>query len=102
MAQAAEQSQARQRRRRVIGIVTAAQRTPKTLRVVSQYRVRHGKYGKYVRHRTIMHVHDEKNEARVGDRVEIAECRPLSKLKRWRLVRILDRAPQEMATAALA
>ncbi len=102
MVQAAEQSQARKRRRRVIGIVTAAQRTPKTLRVVAQYRVRHAKYGKYVRHRTVMHVHDEKNEARLGDRVEIAECRPISKLKRWCLVRIIDRAPQETATAASA
>ncbi len=101
MAEVAQQSRSRGRRR-VIGTVTAAQRSPKTIRVAVQYRVRHGKYSKYVRRRTVMYVHDEKNEARLGDRVEILECRPMSKMKKWRLVQVVQRAPQEVAAIASA
>ena len=57
---------------------------------VINYLVRHPKYGKYVRRRTSLHVHDERNEARVGDRVEIAECRPISKTKSWTLMRVVE------------
>ena len=99
MAEVAQQSRSRGRRR-VIGKVTAAQRTPKTIRVAVQYRVRHRKYCKYVRRQTVMHVHDEKSEARQGDRVEIVECRPISKMKKWRLVQVVQKAPQEVAAVA--
>jgi small subunit ribosomal protein S17 len=51
--------------------------------------MRHPKYGKYLKRRIMLHAHDEKNEAKVGDVVEIMECRPLSKSKSWRLVNIL-------------
>ena len=50
------------------------------------------KYGKYTRQRTTLHVHDENNAAKVGDRVEIAECRPISKTKSWVLLRVVDQA----------
>ena len=46
-----------------------------------------------MRKRTILQVHDEKNESRTGDRVEVAECRPISKTKSWVLIRVLERAP---------
>jgi len=61
----------------------------KTIRVELSYIDRHPKYEKILRCRTITHVHDEKNEARLGDKVEICKCRPLSKTKNWRLVRVL-------------
>ena len=57
-------------------------------------RARHAKYGKYLKRRTVLHAHDEKNEAKEGDTVEVAECRPLSKTKHHRLVRIVERAPE--------
>ncbi len=54
--------------------------------------VRHPKYGKYIRRKTTYYVHDENEESRAGDKVLIAQTRPLSRLKRWRLVRVLERA----------
>ena len=75
---------------RRIGIVESDKRD-KTRRVVISSSARHPKYGKYVRKRTVLHVHDENNESHVGDRVEIAECRPVSKTKSWCLVRVVDR-----------
>jgi len=74
--------------------VVASDRANKTIRVVVEYQTRHPKYGKYLRQRTVLQVHDERNEAHVGDRVEIAACRPLSKTKHHRLVRIVERAPE--------
>ena len=65
----------------------------RTRRVVISYSARHPRYGKYVRQRTVLHVHDESNESHMGDRVEIAECRPVSRTKRWALVRIVEHAP---------
>jgi len=76
-----------------IGIVDRAV-NDKTRRVVIQYQTKHPKYGKYIRRRTILAVHDEDNESNRGDRVEIIPCRPMSKTKRWRLVRIVERAPE--------
>jgi small subunit ribosomal protein S17 len=63
----------------------------KTIKVGIHYLVKHPKYGKYIRRRTVLHVHDERNEAKVGDRVEIAECRPISKTKSWVLLRVVER-----------
>lgn len=75
-----------------IGVVDSDKRD-KTRRVVVSFSARHPKYGKFLRKRTVLHVHDEKNESRAGDRVEIEPCIPISKTKRWRLVRVLERAP---------
>jgi small subunit ribosomal protein S17 len=61
----------------------------KTIVVRAITRVPHPKFGKITKHVKKFHVHDEKNEAKVGDRVSIMETRPLSRLKRWRLVEIL-------------
>jgi len=55
-------------------------------------RVRHPRYGKTVQRTKKLYVHDQENTAKVGDRVRVIETRPLSKLKRWRLVEVLERA----------
>ena len=85
--------QPRQRRPRPTktGVVTS-DAADKTIRVVFDYSTKHPLYGKYVSRRTVLHVHDEQNEAQRGDRVEVMACRPLSKTKRWRLVRVLERS----------
>ena len=95
MAETATQSKARKARRSVVGVVTSAHKTPKTLRVEVQYRVRHRQYNKYIRRRMVLHAHDEKGEARQGDLVRLMECRPISKTKTWRLVKVLEAAPQD-------
>jgi small subunit ribosomal protein S17 len=69
----------------------------KTITVLVETRVQHPRYKKHIRRRTKFYAHDEREEAKVGDVVRIRETRPLSKLKRWRLVEILQRAPSEMA-----
>jgi small subunit ribosomal protein S17 len=79
-------------RRILLGIVTR-DKTSKTRRVEVERLVRHPKYGKFVKRRTICYAHDEKNESRLGDTVEIVESRPLSKLKRWELIKIVTKAP---------
>lgn len=80
------------------GIVTR-DKTAKTRRVEVIRLVRHPKYGKYVKSRTICYVHDDNNESRLGDTVEIVESRPLSRTKRWRLVRVVAKAPTRTAAA---
>jgi small subunit ribosomal protein S17 len=79
-------------RRVLLGIVTR-DKTSKTRRVEVERLVRHPKYGKFVKRRTVCYTHDEKNDSHLGDTVEIIESRPLSKLKRWNLVRIVKKAP---------
>jgi small subunit ribosomal protein S17 len=79
---------------RTIEGVVASDKRNKTIKVVVEYQMKHEKYGKYLKRRTSLHAHDEKNEAREGDLVEIAECRPLSKTKHHRLVRIVQKAPE--------
>lgn len=72
----------------LIGLVTS-DRNSKTRRVNVERLTMHSKYKKIVRGRTVCYVHDENNESKVGDTIEIAECRPRSKQKRWELVRIV-------------
>ena len=76
---------------RRIGIVQSDKRD-KTRSVAVSYSVKHPKYGKYMRRRTVLQVHDEGNVSAAGDRVEVAECRRISKTKSWRLVRVIERA----------
>ena len=64
----------------------------KTIVVKVVDRVRHPLYGKTLQRTKRLYVHDETNDAKLGDRVRVQETRPLSKLKRWRLVEILERA----------
>jgi small subunit ribosomal protein S17 len=74
-----------------VGIVESDKRS-KTRTVVVPFTAMHPKYGKYLRRRTVLQVHDEKNESRVGDRVEVVPCRPRSASKSWTLVRIVERS----------
>src|SRR5262245_47605100 len=80
-----------------IGVVDTDKRD-KTRKVVVAYLAKHPKYGKYTRQRTVLHVHDEQNESRSGDVVEVAPCRPISKTKSWKLVRIVEKRA-ELAAA---
>ena len=82
----------RNSRKELSGIVTSIS-GDKSIKVTYKYKKPHPRYRKVINRKTDVHVHDEKNDARLGDRVEIMETRPLSRLKRWRLVRIVDRAP---------
>src|SRR5262245_42546882 len=82
----------RGRRRTFVGVVTS-DKMNKTRRVEIPRLIKHARYGKYIRRRTVCHVHDEGNESRMGDTVEIMETRPLSKTKTWRLVRVVTKAP---------
>jgi len=75
----------------VTGVVTS-DRMNKTITVEAERRVMHPRFRKYIRAFTRYKVHDERNEARVGDKVRIMEARPLSKTKHWRLVEIVERA----------
>ncbi len=63
----------------------------KTIRVRFDFSVKVPKYGKYIRRSTMLHTHDEKNEAKVGDVVEVTACRRISKMKSWRLTKIVRR-----------
>ncbi len=64
----------------------------KSVKVVIDFKVKHPKYGKYIKRRTKIGVHDEHNSSGVGDLVEITQCRPRSKTKSWRLVKVVQRA----------
>lgn len=66
----------------------------KSVRVAIDYKVRHPKYGKYIKRRTKLAVHDEHNQSSPGDLIEIVGCRPYSKNKSWRLVRVVQKAVQ--------
>lgn len=76
------------RRKKIIGVVSS-DKMDKTITVKVEKRKKHPIYGKYIKSITVYKSHDEGNKAKVGDKVEIMETRPLSKTKRWRLVRVL-------------
>jgi small subunit ribosomal protein S17 len=74
-----------------VGVVTG-DRVKKTRRVEIPRLVRHAKYGKILRRKTVCQVHDETEQSQQGDTVEIVECRPRSRTKRWELVRVVNRS----------
>lgn len=80
-------------RRTLVGIVTR-DGASKTRRVEIERLVRHPKYTKIIRRKTVCHVHDENNESAMGDKVEIEESRPLSALKRWTLLRVVEKSKE--------
>lgn len=82
-----------------VGVVTS-DRMKKSRRVEIPRLVRHAKYGKILHRKTVCHVHDENEESHVGDTVEIIECPPKSKLKRWNLLRVVSKS-QAVDLAAL-
>ena len=83
----------RNMRRTMEGIVTS-DKMVKTITVLVTRTFKHQKYKKYVRAQKKYHAHDEAGTAHTGDRVEIRSCRPLSRLKRWTLVRVIEKATQ--------
>ena len=85
----------------LIGIVTS-DKNAKTRRVEVKRLFQHPKFGKIVRGRTVCHVHDEQDQSRSGDRVEIVESRPHSKTKRWELLRVVHAAADVEVEAAKA
>ncbi len=78
-------------RKEKIGIVTS-DKMDKSVVVAVERKVKHPKYGKFVKKTSKFVAHDEKNDCNIGDTVKIMESRPLSKIKNWRLVEILERA----------
>ena len=76
---------------RKVGVVTSDSRD-KSCKVEIQFSVKHPKYGKYIRRRTQIQAHDANNEVKLGDKVEIAECRPISKTKSWVLTKVIEAA----------
>lgn len=92
MSEAAAASSTRANRKELVGIVTSRS-GDKSVKVTFFYKIPHPLYRKEIKRKTVVHVHDEKNECAVGDKVTIMETRPLSKLKRWRVTEILEKAP---------
>src|ERR1700690_4001832 len=78
-------------RKTIIGFVTSRSGN-KSVKVTVPYKTPHPLYHKVINRKTVVHAHDEKNETRVGDKVEIMETRPLSRLKRWRVIRVTVKA----------
>ncbi len=83
----------RNSRKSLIGTVTSRS-GDKTIKVTYFYKIPHPLYRKEIKRKTVVHVHDETNDCGLGDKVEIMETRPLSKLKRWRVTKVLERAPK--------
>ena len=82
----------RNNRKELIGLVRS--RTgDKSVKVVYEFKIPHPLYKKEIRRKTTVHVHDENNDSAVGDKVKITSTRPLSKLKRWRISQIIEKAP---------
>ena len=83
--------ESRNLRKALIGFVTSRS-GDKSVKVTIPYKTPHPLYHKVINRKTVVHVHDEKNETKVGDKVEIMETRPLSRLKRWRVINLVERA----------
>lgn len=81
----------RNKRKALIGFVTSRS-GDKSIKVTIPYKTPHPLYHKVINRKTVVHTHDDKNETKVGDKVEIMETRPISRLKRWRIVSIVESA----------
>jgi len=86
-------------RKTVVGVVTSLS-GDKTVKVTYAYKKKHPLYHKEISRKTVLHAHDEKNECALGDKIEVMQCRPLSRQKRWRVVRIVEAAPKVKETNA--
>lgn len=84
-------TEARNTRKVLVGNVTSRS-GEKSVKVTVPFKVPHPRYKKVINRKTVVHVHDENNDAKIGDKVEIMETRPISRLKRWRVISILERA----------
>lgn len=86
-----EQIIERKERKTRVGVVDS-NKMDKTITVKVERKLKHQKYGKFLKKTKKFHAHDEKNECQIGDTVKIMETRPMSRTKRWRLVEIIERA----------
>ncbi len=86
-------AESRNKRKRLQGVVTS-KTGDKSIKVMVAYKIPHPRFQKVINRKTVLHAHDDKNETKTGDKVEIMETRPLSKLKRWRITRVLEVAQQ--------
>jgi len=91
-------SASRNSRKTQIGFVSSRS-GDKSVKVTIAYKTPHPLYHKVVNRQTVLHVHDEKNETKVGDKVEVMETRPLSRLKRWRVVSVVQSAVADIGVA---
>jgi|TARA_B100000963_G_C22558722_1_gene640308 small subunit ribosomal protein S17 len=82
----------RNNRKELVGFVRS-KTGDKSIKVVYEYKIPHPLYKKEIRRKTTVHVHDEENSSSVGDKIKIIATRPLSKLKRWRVLEIIEKAP---------
>ena len=81
----------RTKRKTQIGFVSSRS-GDKSIKVTIPFKVPHPRYKKVINRQTVLHVHDEKNETKPGDKVEVMETRPISRLKRWRVINVVERA----------
>jgi small subunit ribosomal protein S17 len=88
----------RNKRKTLVGHVTSRMGT-KSVKVTVPYRTPHARYQKVINRQTVVHAHDASDSAHVGDKVEVMETRPLSRLKRWRVVRVVEAAKTGIAQA---
>ena len=88
----------RTQRKTLVGFVSSRM-GDKSIKVTIPYRIPHPRYLKVISRKTVVHAHDEKNETKVGDKVEIMETRPISRLKRWRVINVVEVA--RLAAAAV-
>lgn len=91
-------SDTRNTRKTIVGFVTSRS-GDKSVKVTIPYKTPHPLYQKVINRKTVVHAHDEKNETKVGDKVQIMETRPISRLKRWRVVSVVQSAVGATAEA---
>jgi small subunit ribosomal protein S17 len=91
-------SDSRNTRKTIIGFVTSRSGN-KSIKVTIPYKTPHPLYHKVINRKTVVHVHDEKNETKIGDKVLIMETRPMSRLKRWRVISVVHSAAGAAAEA---
>ena len=86
------EEKSRNNRKELVGFVRS-KTGDKSVKVVYEYKIPHPLYKKEIRRKTTVHVHDESNDSNVGDKVRIMATRPISKMKRWRVIEVLEKAP---------
>jgi small subunit ribosomal protein S17 len=91
----------RNSRKTLIGFVTSRSGN-KSIKVTIPYKVPHAQYQKVINRKTVVHAHDEANDTKLGDKVEIMETRPISRLKRWRVTNVIERAKTAAAAVSEA
>ncbi len=84
-------------KRKVLSGTVTSKMGDKSIKVTVPFKARHARYLKVINRKSVLHVHDEENTSKVGDLVEVMETRPISRLKRFRVTKVLERAPEQVA-----